>query len=202
MDYCCRSIAFGARILIVYTAKSNGIVGRHVKRNAQIVTHDIFNLFQRECTMKRNIYLTTILVILTAMIVSGCATMQSIDVNARSRTFDADYSATLKAAVDYLNSDGWQIATVDKDLGLINTEFKSVSGLAAILSGEERYKINFSIQKQSAAQTKVIANMLYEKKSGGNASKSGEWTQANMTEGKAIDKYNEILNGVQLKIIK
>ncbi len=152
--------------------------------------------------MKRNIYLTTILVILTAMILTGCATMQSIDVNARSRTFDADYSTTLKAAVDYLNSDGWQIATVDKDLGLINTEFKSVSGLASILSGEERYKINFSIQKQSAAQTKVIANMMYEKKTGGNAFKSGEWTQANMTEGKAIDKYNEILNGVQLKIIK
>jgi outer membrane murein-binding lipoprotein Lpp len=152
--------------------------------------------------MKRNIYLTTIPVILTAMILTGCATMQSIDVNARSRTFDADYSTTLKAAVDYLNSDGWQIATVDKDLGLINTEFRSGSGLASILSGEERYKINFYIQKQSAAQTKVIANMLYEKKSGGNEFKSGEWTQANMTEGKAIDKYNEILNGVQLKIIK
>jgi hypothetical protein len=152
--------------------------------------------------MKKIIYLSIIFAILTAMILTGCATMQSIDVNARSRTFDADYSATLKAAVDYLNSDGWQIASVDKDLGLINTEFKSVSGLASILSGEERYKINFSIQKQSAAQTKVIANMLHEKKSGGNEFKSGEWTQANMTEEKAIDKYNEILDGVQLKIIK
>jgi len=128
--------------------------------------------------------------------------MQSVDVNARSRTFEADYSTTLKAAVDYLNSDGWQIATVDKDLGLINTEFKSVSGLASILSGEERYKMNFSIQKQSAAQTKVIANMLYEKKTGGNAFKSGEWVQASMTEGMATDKYKEILNGIQSKIIK
>jgi len=148
--------------------------------------------------MKRNLFLT----MLIAFILSGCATMQSVDVNARSRTFEADYSTTLKAAVDYLNSDGWQIATVDKDLGLINTEFKSVSGLASILSGEERYKMNFSIQKQSAAQTKVIANMLYEKKTGGNAFKSGEWVQASMTEGMATDKYKEILNGIQSKIIK
>lgn len=31
MDYCCRSIAFGAKGLIVYTAKSNGVVGRDVR---------------------------------------------------------------------------------------------------------------------------------------------------------------------------
>jgi hypothetical protein len=128
--------------------------------------------------------------------------MQSIDVNSRSRTFDADYSTTLRAAVDYLNAEGWQISTVDKDLGIINTEFKSVSGLASIFTGQERYKINFSIQMQSATQTKVIANMLYERKTGGNVFDSGEWTQANMTESAAIEKYNEILDGIQLKIVK
>jgi hypothetical protein len=128
--------------------------------------------------------------------------MQSIDVNARSRTFEADYTTTLKAAVDYLNAEGWQIATVDKELGIVNTEFKSISGLSAILSGQERYKMNFSIQKQSPAQTRVIANMLYEKKTGGNAYSSGEWVQATMTEKEAIEKYNEILSGIQSKIMK
>jgi Tfp pilus assembly protein PilX len=152
--------------------------------------------------VKLNTVLSTILAILIVLTLVSCSTMQSIDVNARSRTFDADLTTTLKAAVDYLNADGWQIATVDKDLGIINTEFKSVSGLASILSGEERYKMNFSIQKQSPTQTKVIANMLYEKKSGGNVSKSGEWTQANMTESTATDKYKEILNGIQSKIVK
>jgi Tfp pilus assembly protein PilX len=152
--------------------------------------------------VKLNTVLSTILAILIVLTLVSCSTMQSIDVNARSRTFDADLTTTLKAAVDYLNADGWQIATVDKDLGIINTEFKSVAGLASILSGEERYKMNFSIQKQSPTQTKVIANMLYEKKSGGNVSKSGEWTQANMTESTATDKYKEILNGIQSKIVK
>jgi Tfp pilus assembly protein PilX len=152
--------------------------------------------------VKLNTVLSTILAILIVLTLVSCSTMQSIDVNARSRTFDADLTTTLKAAVDYLNADGWQIATVDKDLGIINTEFKTVSGLASILSGEERYKMNFSIQKQSPTQTKVIANMLYEKKSGGNVSKSGEWTQANMTESTATDKYKEILNGIQSKIVK
>ena len=152
--------------------------------------------------MKQDTVLSIILAIQLGLTLVGCSTMQSIDVNARSRTFDADYTTTLKAAIDYLNADGWQIATVDKDLGIINTEFKSISGLSAILSGGERYKMNFSIQKQSPAQTRVIANMLYEKKTGGDAHKSGEWAQATMTEKEATDKYNEILSGVQSKIVK
>jgi len=135
-------------------------------------------------------------------LLTGCATMQSIEVSNRSRMFEADYTTTLKAAVDYLNTEGWQISTVDKDLGIINTEFKSTSGLEAIFTGQERYKINFSVQKQFATQTKVIANMLYERKTGGNLFNPGEWTQANMTEGTAIKKYKEILDGVQLKIVK
>jgi len=151
--------------------------------------------------VKRDTLLFAILALCVGL-AGGCSTMQSIDVNARSRTFDSEYTTTLKAAIDYLNADGWQIATVDKDLGIINTEFKSASGLSAMLSGEERYKMNFSVQKQSSTQTKVIANMLYEKKTTGDASKSGGWVQATMTENEATAKYDEILSGIQSHIMK
>jgi hypothetical protein len=128
--------------------------------------------------------------------------MQNLDINKRTRVYDADYATTLKAAVDYLNAEGWQISSIDKELGIINTEFKSVSGLASILTGEERYKTNFSIQKTSSSQTKVIANMLFERKTSGTRFRDGEWTQANLTEGQAVSKYKEILDGIQAKIIK
>jgi hypothetical protein len=62
--------------------------------------------------------------------------------------------------------------------------------------------MNFSIQKQSPGLTRVIANMLYEKKTGGSANNSGDWVQATMTEKEATDKYNEILSGIQSHIIK
>ena len=45
MDYSCRSIAFGARELIVYSAKSNGVVGRVYEKagvKKKIADHVVF----------------------------------------------------------------------------------------------------------------------------------------------------------------
>jgi predicted dithiol-disulfide oxidoreductase (DUF899 family) len=131
----------------------------------------------------------------------GCATMQSIDVSNRSRTFDADYAATLSAAVDYLKSAGWEVPIVDKQSGTITTKFRSNSAADQVFSGEERYQISCSIQKKSPTQTVVIASMVFERKTGGNIFNT-EWTTANVTEGEATKKYKEILDGVQLKIVR
>jgi hypothetical protein len=130
----------------------------------------------------------------------GCATMQTIEVGSRSRVVNADYETTLKATVDYLNTEAWQINTIDKEFGIINTEFKSISGFSSFLSGGERYKLNVFIQKQSTTRTKVIANMLYESKSGFHLLGDGAWSQENMTESDAIEKYDKILGGIQSKI--
>jgi uncharacterized protein YceK len=157
-------------------------------------------LFQREVIMIKSLLTDIVLSFMLALVVAGCATMQSIDISNRSRIMDADYATTLKAAVDYLNSEAWQITAIDKELGLINTEFKSGSGLSAILSGGERYKLNFSVQKYSATKTKIIANMLYETKSGGHLHSEGTWAQANLTEKDAIEKYERVLGGIQSKI--
>ena len=63
--------------------------------------------------MKRNLFTSILLLSSFALLACGCATMQSIDISSRSRIVDADYASTLQAAFDYLNSEGWQIATVD-----------------------------------------------------------------------------------------
>jgi hypothetical protein len=145
---------------------------------------------------------TIVIFFAIAASVCGCATMQSINISNRSQIMDADYATTLKATVDYLNAEAWQITAVDKELGLINTEFKSASSVSTIFGGGERYKLNFSIQKYSDTKTKVIANVLHETKSGGHLLREGTWAQANMTEKDAIERYEHILGGIRSNIAK
>jgi hypothetical protein len=135
-----------------------------------------------------------------AVLVCGCATMQTIDISSRSRIVNADYATTLKASIDYLNSEGWQIATVDREFGLINTEFRSSSDLGSIFFGGERYKLNLSIQRFSVDQTRVIANMLHETKSHGHLLGEGSWVQARVTEGDALEQYYHLLGGIEAKV--
>jgi hypothetical protein len=150
--------------------------------------------------MRTSFVSSCLLACMFAFVVSGCATMQTIEVGSRSRVIHADYESTMKAAVEYLNSEAWQIVTIDKEFGLINTEFKSVSGFSSFLSGGERFKLNVFIQKHSSSQTRVIANMLHESKTGFNFLGDGAWTQENMTEREAIEEYDKILGGIQSKI--
>jgi len=150
--------------------------------------------------VKRNSFTITILMAVLAVFVCGCATMQTIDISSRSRIMNADYTTTLQAAVDYLNSEGWQIATVDREFGLVNTEFRSSADLASIFFGAERYKLNLSIHRTATDQTKVIANMLYETRSHEHLLAEGSWVQARMTKGDALEQYCDILGGIESKL--
>lgn len=150
--------------------------------------------------MKRSSFTFTLLLSALAVLLCGCATMQTIDISSRSRMVHADYATTLQAAVDYLNSEGWQIVSVDREFGLINTEFRSSSDLGSIFFGGERYKLNLSIQRPSADQTQVIANMLFETRSHGHLLGEGSWVQVRMTEGDAFEQYYQILRGVEAKL--
>jgi len=150
--------------------------------------------------VKRKLSTITVVMSVLAVLVCGCATMQTIDISSRSRIMNADYTTTLQAAVDYLNSEGWQIATVDREFGLVNTEFKSSSDLGSIFFGGERYKLNLSIQRFSADQTRVIANMLHETKSHGHLLGEGSWVQARLTEDDAVEQYYHLLSGLEAKL--
>jgi hypothetical protein len=150
--------------------------------------------------MRTSFVSSCLLACMFAFVGSGCATMQTIDVGSRSRVVNADYETTLNATVDYLNSEAWQIVTIDNQFGIINTEFKSTSGVHSILSGGERFKLNFFLQKQSATKTKIIATMLHESKAGLFCIGEGAWTQEHMTEEDAIEKYTVILGGILSKL--
>ena len=79
--------------------------------------------------------------------------MQSIDISKRSRKFNADYLSTFKAIAGYCNDRGFAITMADKDLGLLNTDYKENDGTAKFFFGNYRSKLNFSMKKISENET-------------------------------------------------
>lgn len=134
-------------------------------------------------------------ILVVVLMLAGCATTQGLDVSFRTRLYEADYTTTMKAIMSYLNEKGWQVASADKELGFINTEFKSNDGISAALFGRTRSKINFSLQKTSDNQTKIIASILAEEQG-----TFGGTSQMNMTEGQARELYQTVFNNIQKQL--
>ncbi len=67
-------------------------------------------------------------------------TPQSIPRTDRSYTFEADYDAVFGVTVRVLVADGYVLKTIDKDVGLIDTDYKHRSGFT--LKGRQRRKVN------------------------------------------------------------
>lgn len=135
-------------------------------------------------------------VVLLSVVLFGCATTQSIDQSKRTRTFEADYLSTFKASLDYFNERGFAVAMVDKDLGIINTDYRENDGVAKFFLGNYRAKINLSLRAiPDKTQTKIIATISAEKMES-NIFQS-RWVQATMGEGEAADYYTKVFNGIQ-----
>ncbi|MBA4311525.1 MAG: hypothetical protein C0417_02735 [Chlorobiaceae bacterium] len=146
--------------------------------------------------MKRhvNIFLAVVSI---AFILWGCATSQSVEASKRSRIYNADYATVLKAAVDYCNNNGYAILTVDKDLGILNTDYKSNSGVMNFLGSVQRLKFNLSIIKLTETQIKIIAIISWQQKKG------SDWQEVPGYIGQSPEsKYNELLDGIESNIPK
>lgn len=134
---------------------------------------------------------------LVCCLVVACATTQTIDVSLRTNVFQADYLTTFKAVVDYCNDGGFAIVMADKELGILNTDYKESGGASSFFFGNSRAKINFSLKKVSETETKVIVTISGEKQGA-----FGSWTQATMTEGEAKGYYQSVFEGVQARLNK
>lgn len=122
--------------------------------------------------------------------------MQSLDISYRSRSYDQDYLTVFKACLDYCNVKGIAVKYVDKELGIIDTDFKEqdpefTRGFLSILS-ESRMKINFSV-KEKNKKTNVVVNASIEDLEGSD----GRWRQVTLTESEAKDYYNKIFRGIE-----
>lgn len=132
------------------------------------------------------------LYIIPLLFILGCATTQTLEVSRRSMIYHTDYIATLKGAVDYCTEDGFAILSVDKDLGILNTDFKETGGLVKILGGGWRWKINLSFIELADTITKVISIISTEKQGS-----FGRWEQATMTGDRAEEFYTDVFRGIQ-----
>ena len=136
-------------------------------------------------------------VILTAFLFTSCATMQSIPPEQRTHFFEANYNQTFKAIVSYCNDKGFPIVMVDKDLGIINTDWKMNDGVSKFLVGDQKLKINFAVSevKHSEDSTRVMA-IVSAVKSGA----FGRESSITMTKGRAKDYYDIIYKGIEERI--
>lgn len=132
---------------------------------------------------------------LVFVLLAGCVgTMQTVDESVRSRTYGADMKTTFKAAILYFNSKGFAIVMADKELGLLNTDWKSIDRTSAILMGDARFKINLSMH-EIGKETKVSGTISFQQKGYMN-----QWEEAGVTESTARDLYAKMFDGIQSHI--
>lgn len=133
--------------------------------------------------------------ILTLVLTGGCATttMQTLDVSSRSRAYEADFTATFRAVVAYCTDHGFAVTMADRELGIINTDYKMTDpgSISTVLTGNGRAKLNFTVQRITDKTTKVIALASLEQQGA-----FGTWKQASGNESQAKKQYDTILGNI------
>jgi hypothetical protein len=145
----------------------------------------------------RRFYFKVLFASFALLLFSSCSTMQTIDISKRTRKFNADYLSTFKAVAGYCNERGFAITMADKDLGLLNTDYKENDGTTKFFFGNYRSKLNFSMKMVSENETQVIVNASAEKQGA-----FGSWTQTTMSEDQAIELFKKIFTGIQSQLDK
>ena len=123
------------------------------------------------------------LIVLLVLVACGCATTQSINEEYRTRLYEKDINIVFGAVGKYCTAHGFPITMADKEMGIINTDYMTNSGLSKALIGGERGKLYLYIVPGKAC-VKLTAIITYEK-----SGAFGSYSQATMMEGDAIELY-------------
>ena len=133
-----------------------------------------------------------LLILLLTLI--GCAS-KPLDPSVRTHVYQADYKSTLKAVIAYCQDESLPVLTVDKDLGIVNTDWKNTGGFML----GNRMKINFSLKDQTTS-TKVILTITTQQQrlNGIGASASvGDYQERSMPDDEARKAYGQVFTGIQ-----
>lgn len=147
---------------------------------------------------------------LIILIVSTCATVGTLSTEEREEmqtaTFGASYTQTFSAVVDVLEDAGWFIGNVDKDIGIITTDW-----LEGPISFEEelfhgggiRRKISANIDALEEEETKVklrYTAQTYD--AGGGCLGSPGWrgTEEDVIVDDAREAYKKYFDAILVKI--
>ena len=125
------------------------------------------------------------------LVLTACATMQSVRVEDRSTFIDQEYNTVLRAVIKYCNDKAFPILTVDKELGIINTDWKELSN---VITGTARVRINFMLVSIEN-RVKIAANVQAQQPTYGTG-----WVAMTMTESQAKDYYKMIFDGIRERL--
>lgn len=126
---------------------------------------------------------------LALLFLAGCATTQSIPVTDRSYAFEADYNAVFAATARVLVAEGYVLKTIDKDVGLIDTDYKHRSGFT--LKGQQRRKVN-ALLIVAGTTTRLTLTMAVEQ-----PNDAGDWQSVPFTTDAALKYYNELFHKIE-----
>ncbi len=129
---------------------------------------------------------------LAVLFAAGCATTQSIPVSDRTHTFEADYDAVFAATARVLVAEGYVLKTIDKDVGLIDTDYKHRSGFT--LKGKQRRKVN-ALMIVVGTATRLTLTMAVEE-----PNDEGDWQSVPFTTDAALKYYDELLEKIEYEL--
>lgn len=130
-----------------------------------------------------------------AIFVFGCA-VAPLAPEKKERLFQADYDKTWFAVLDVLNERVMPLTIVQKDSGLIITDFvESRTGMI------ERFKLNVSIRPQLSS-TKVRIDGRFEYFSRGGSFGVGRWESQESTGELEAELFQEIEKKLAAMLVK
>ncbi len=150
------------------------------------------------------------LCVLVTLVLSACATVGSLTQEEREEmqtaTFDASYTQTFNAVVDVLENAGWFIGSVDREIGMITTDW-----LEGPISFEEelfvgsgiRRKMSANIDELEEGQTKVKLRYLVQTyDTGGGCLSSPGWrgTEDEVIVDDARKAYTKYFDAILAKL--
>lgn len=154
--------------------------------------------------MKRMLY------VLIMIVFSTCATVGSLTQEEREEmqtaTFDASYTQTFNAVVDVLEDAGWFIGSVDREIGLITTDWLDgpISFEEELLVGSGiRRKMSANIDALGDGQTKVKLRYIVQTYDTGSGCLSGPgWrgTEEEVIVDDARKAYKKYFDAILVKL--
>jgi len=151
-----------------------------------------------------------ILCVLIVLILSVCATVGSLSKEEKeamqTATFSASYTQTFNAVVDVLEDAGWFIGNVDREVGIITTEW--LEGPISFeeelfLGGGIRRKMSANIDALEEEKTKVkLRYIVQTHDTGGGCLGGGGWrgTEDEVDVDDARKAYKKYFDAILAKI--
>ena len=144
----------------------------------------------KKCCSPKIIYSFSIFLIISFYACGGL-TSTSVSIENRTRTYSSSYKEVFKAVLDYCSSEGYAIQSNDKDLGIIQTDYKSRGGFLK----EGRIKLNFNLNEVEDKKTKIVLIATIEEQD-----RRGNWHADQSVSGAWEDVYEIIFNNISERL--